>query len=108
MVERYPTNNKYRLKCISTTSIIVMMAPHHAYCINTHNELKVFKVLAFLSDEKEGIEHIDSIESNKDKESDIKGIASQRLICEPVHRVKIIHFGDKLALSNRFICKLPK
>ena len=49
--------------------------------------------LAFLSDDEEGTEHIDSIESGKVKVSSVKDIASQRLIREPVHRVDIMHLG---------------
>ena len=49
--------------------------------------------LAFLSDDEEGTEHIDPIESSKVKVSSIKYIASQRLIREPIHRVDIMHLG---------------
>ena len=58
--------------------------------------------LAFLSDDKEGSEHIDSIESGKVKVSSIKDIASQRLICKPVHRVDIMHLGigDSVEYGN--------
>ena len=48
---------------------------------------------ALLPDDEEGSEHMDSIESGKVKVASIKDIAGKRLVCEPVHRVDIMHFG---------------
>ena len=48
---------------------------------------------ALLSDDKECPEYIDSVESGEVKVSSVKHIARQRLICEPVHRVDIMHLG---------------
>ena len=48
---------------------------------------------ALLSDDKECPEHVDAIESGEVKVSSVKHIARQRLVCEPVHRVDIMHLG---------------
>ena len=49
--------------------------------------------LALLSDDKECPEYMDSVESGEVKVSSVKHIARQRLVCEPVHRVDIMHLG---------------
>ena len=49
--------------------------------------------LAFLPDDEEGSEYMDSIESGKVKVASVKDIAGKRLVCEPVHRVDIMHPG---------------
>ena len=49
--------------------------------------------LALLSDDKECPEYMDSVESDEVKIASVKHIARQRLVCEPVHRVDIMHLG---------------
>ncbi len=48
---------------------------------------------ALLSDDKECPEYVDAIESDEVKIASVKHIARQRLVCEPVHRVDIMHLG---------------
>ena len=48
---------------------------------------------ALLPDDKESSKRIDSVESGEVKVSSVKHIARQRLVCEPVHRVDIMHLG---------------
>ena len=48
---------------------------------------------ALLPDDKECPEYMDSVESGEVKVSSVKHIARQRLVCEPVHRVDIMHLG---------------
>ena len=57
--------------------------------------------LALLSDDKECSEHIDPIESGEVKVASVKHIARQRLVCEPVHRVDIVHLGIGDSVENR-------
>lgn len=57
--------------------------------------------LALLSDDKEGSERIDSIESGEVKIASVKHIARQRLVCEPVHRVDIMHVGIGDSVEHR-------
>ena len=49
--------------------------------------------LAFLPDDEECTEHVNLIESCKVEVAPVEHIAGQRLICEPVHRVDIVHLG---------------
>lgn len=58
--------------------------------------------LALLPDDKESSERIDSIEPDEVKVASVKHIACQRLVCEPVHRVDIMHvgIGDSVEHSN--------
>ena len=49
--------------------------------------------LTLFSDDKECPEHVDAIESDEVKIASVKHIARQRLVCEPVHRVDIMHLG---------------
>ena len=49
--------------------------------------------LALLPDDEEGSEYMDAIESCKVKVASVKDIAGKRLVCEPVHRVDIMHLG---------------
>lgn len=49
--------------------------------------------LAFLPDDEERSGCVDTIESGEVKVASVKHIASQRLICEPIHRVNIMHLG---------------
>ena len=49
--------------------------------------------LALLPDDKECSEHINPIEPGEVKIASVKHIARQRLVCEPVHRVDIMHLG---------------
>ena len=57
--------------------------------------------LALLPDDKECSEHINSIESGKVEVASVKHIARQRLVCEPVHRVDIVHLGIGDSVENR-------
>lgn len=49
--------------------------------------------LTLFSDDKECPERVDAIESDEVKIASVKHIASQRLVCEPVHGVDIMHLG---------------
>jgi len=49
--------------------------------------------LTLFSDDKECPERVDAIESDEVKIASVKHIARQRLVCEPVHRVDIMHLG---------------
>ena len=49
--------------------------------------------LAFLPDDKEGAKHMNLIETGKIKVASVKHIAGKSLVCEPVHRVDIMHLG---------------
>jgi len=49
--------------------------------------------LTLFSDDKECPEHVDAIESYEVKIASVKHIARQRLVCEPVHRIDIMHLG---------------
>ena len=57
--------------------------------------------LALLPDDKECSEHINFIESGKVEVASVKHIARQRLVCEPVHRVDIVHLGIGDSVENR-------
>ena len=57
--------------------------------------------LALLPDDKECSEHIDPIEPGEVKVASVKHIARQRLVCEPVHRVDIVHLGIGDSVENR-------
>ena len=46
-----------------------------------------------LPDDEESPEHVDAIESGEVKIASVKHIARQRLVCDPVHRVDIMHLG---------------
>ena len=60
--------------------------------------------LAFLPDDKECSEHIDSIESGEVKVASVKHIAGQSLICEPVHRVDIMYLCVCDSVEHRNLC----
>ena len=49
--------------------------------------------LAFLPDDEEGAEHMNLIEAGEVKVASIKHIAGKSLVCEPVHRIDIVHLG---------------
>ena len=49
--------------------------------------------LALLPDNEECTEDMNLIESGEVKVASVKHIARQRLVCEPVHRVDIVHLG---------------
>ena len=49
--------------------------------------------LTLFSDDEESPEHVDAIEPGKVKVASVKHRACQRLVCEPVHRVDIMHLG---------------
>ena len=57
--------------------------------------------LALLSDDEECSEHIDLVEPGEVKIASVKHIARQRLVCEPVHRVDIVHLGIGDSVENR-------
>ena len=57
--------------------------------------------LTLFSDDKECPEHVDAIESDEVKIASVKHIARQRLICEPVHRVDIMHLGCSDSVEHR-------
>ena len=57
--------------------------------------------LALLPDDKECSEHINPIEPGEVKIASVKHIARQRLVCEPVHRVDIVHLGIGDSVENR-------
>ena len=57
--------------------------------------------LTLLPDDKECSEHIDPIEPGEVKVASVKHIARQRLVCEPVHRVDIVHLGIGDSVENR-------
>ena len=56
--------------------------------------------LALLPNDKECSEDIDFIESGEVKVASVKHIARQRLVCEPVHRVDIVHLGTGDSVEN--------
>ena len=49
--------------------------------------------LAFLPDDEEGTKHMDLIETGEVKVAPVKHITGKSLVCEPVHRVDIVHLG---------------
>ena len=57
--------------------------------------------LSLLPDDEECSEHIDSIEPSEVKVTSVKHIARQWLVCEPVHRVDIVHLGVGDSVENR-------
>ena len=57
--------------------------------------------LALLPDDEESPEYVDSVESCKVKVSSVKHITRQGFICEPVHRVDIMHFGSGDSVEHR-------
>ena len=56
---------------------------------------------ALFSDDKESSERIDSIEPSEVKIASVKHIARDRLVCEPLHRVNIMHVGIGDSVENR-------
>ena len=60
--------------------------------------------LALLPDDEECSERIDPIESGEVKVASVKHIARQRLVCEPVHRVDVMHLGIGDSVENRNLC----
>ena len=58
---------------------------------------------ALLPNDKECSEYIDSIKSGEVKVASVKHIACQRLVCEPVHRVDIVHLGIGDSVENRYL-----
>ena len=60
--------------------------------------------LALLPDDEEGSEYMDSIESSKFKVAPVKDIAGKRLVCEPVHRVDIMHLGIGDSVEHEDLC----
>ena len=57
--------------------------------------------LALLPDDKECSEHTNPIEPGEVKVASVKHIARKRLVCEPVHRVDIVHLGIGDSVENR-------
>ena len=58
--------------------------------------------LTLLPDDEESSEYVDTIEPGKVKIASIKHIARQRLVCEPVHRIDIMHLccGDPVEYGD--------
>ena len=59
--------------------------------------------LTFLPDDEERTEHVNSIKSGEVKVTSIKYIARKRLICKPVHRVDIVHFGIRDSIEYGYL-----
>ena len=57
--------------------------------------------LAFLPDDEEGTKHMDLIETGEVKVAPVKHIAGKFLVCEPVHRVDIVHLGIGNPIEHR-------
>ena len=57
--------------------------------------------LTLLPDNEECPEHVDAIEPCEVKVASVKYIARQRLVCEPVHRVDIMHLGCSDSVEHR-------
>ena len=60
--------------------------------------------LTLLPDDEESPEHVDAIESGEVKIASVKYIACQRLVCEPVHRVDIMHLGIGNPIEHGYLC----
>ena len=60
--------------------------------------------LTLFSDDEESPEHVDAIEPGKVKVASVKHIACQRLVCEPVHRVDIMHLGIGNPIEHGYLC----
>ena len=60
--------------------------------------------LTLLPDDEESPEHVDAIESGEVKVASVKHIARQRLVCEPVHRVDIMHLGIGNPIEHGYLC----
>ena len=58
--------------------------------------------LTLLPDDEEVSEYVDSIESCKVKVASVKDIAGKRLVCEPVHRIDIMHLGIGDSVENGY------
>ena len=56
---------------------------------------------AFFPDDEESADKVDAIEPGKVKIASVKHIASQRLVCEPIHRVDIMDFGIGDSVEHR-------
>ena len=59
--------------------------------------------LAFLSDDKEGSEHMNPVETRKIEVPSVKDIACKRLIGEPVHGVNVMHLGIGDSVEHRYL-----
>ena len=57
--------------------------------------------LAFLPDDEEGTKHMNLIETGEVKVASVKHIAGKSLVCEPVHRVDIVHLGIGNPVEHR-------
>ena len=57
--------------------------------------------LAFLPDDEEGTKQMDLIEAGEVKVASVKHIAGKSLVCEPVHRVDIMHLGVGNPVEHR-------
>ena len=69
---------------------------------NTFSTDNLVKRLALFPDDKECLRSIDSVESGKVKVSSVKDIAGQWFICEPVHRVDIMHLSVGDSVEHRY------
>ena len=59
--------------------------------------------LTLFSDDEECSEYVDAIESGEVKIAPVKDIARQRLVCKPVHRVDVVHFGIGNPVEHRYL-----
>ena len=57
-----------------------------------------------LSDDKESSGYCNLVKSSEVKVASIKDIASQRFVCEPVHRIDIMYVGIGDSVENRNLC----
>lgn len=58
---------------------------------------------ALLPNDEEGSENMDPIEPGEVKVASVKHIAGQSLVCEPVHRVDIVHFGIGDSIEHGYL-----
>ena len=59
---------------------------------------------SLLPDDEECSEYVDSIKSGEVKVASVKHIARQGLVCKPVHRVNVMHFGSGDSIEHRNLC----
>ena len=89
-----------RLLCEADTLVFehIVCSIEDAFSINN-----IIGWLAFFSDDEEGSRHVDAIEPGKVKVASVKDIAGQCLVCEPVHRVDIMHVGVGDPVEHRYL-----
>ena len=62
----------------------------------------IFRAL-LLADDKEGSGHSNLVKPGKVKVASVKDIARQRLVCEPVHSIDIMHIGIGDSVEHRYL-----